>query len=150
MIFLLAALLACVACAAETKVERFVVVMLENNSMDRIFGKSPLVRRGRVTGQEFNRNILGRKVPVAPATRLARMCNPDHSLGATTLKLFGFPIPDMRNATMSGFIATEEVVGKHADGCGTLHVFNETDLPVLNFLASEGALFDYMFASVPG
>jgi hypothetical protein len=150
MLFLLLALFVFAAFAAQTKVERFVVVMLENNSMDRIFGKSPLIRRGRVTGDEYNRNILGRKVSVAPATRLARMCDPDHSLGATTYKLFGFPIPDMHNATMSGFISVEEVVRKHADGCNTLHVFNDTDLPVLNFLASQGALFDYMFASVPG
>ena len=147
---LLLVLCACLAGAAQTKVTQFVVVMLENNSMDRIFGNSPLVRRGRLTGEEFNRDILGRKVKVAPATRLARMCNPDHSLGATTMKLFGFPVPDFRNASMSGFIKVEEVLRKHADGCDTLHVFNDTDLPVHNFLAREGALFDFMFASVPG
>ncbi len=136
-------------CSGDGKIKNFVVVMLENNSFDRIFGTLKGVKG--LTGKEFNLDLNNKPVFVAPAKRYVRMCNPDHSVQATTFKLFGFPVPNFKqNASMSGFVRWEQAMKKHEDGCNTLHFFNETDLPVFHFLAKQGVLFDQMFASLPG
>jgi hypothetical protein len=88
-----------------TKVKNFVVVMLENNSFDRVFGTMKGVKG--LTGKEFNLNLENERVFVQPAQKFVKMCNPDHSVQATTFKLFGFPVPDFdKNASMGGFIVS--------------------------------------------
>lgn len=51
---------------------------------------------------------------------------------------------------MGSFYLYEEVERNLTDGCHVMEVYNSTALPVHNFLAQEGALFDHMFPSVPG
>jgi hypothetical protein len=91
----------------------------------------------------------GRKQFVSNATAYVPACDPDHNVGATAQKIYGLK-PDFQHPTMGSFVLYEEVVRNKTSGCNVMQVFNATSLPVHNFLAREGAMFELMWPSVPG
>jgi len=111
-------------------------------------------------------NHLNSSDPKSPKFKIAadapyiNPCDPDHSVPATTTKIFGAG-PAARHdlsggEKMDGFAEFE--YGTHKGSlnqtppfCGVLSGFQtETKLPVLTALASNFALFDHWYASVPG
>lgn len=76
-----------------------------------------------------------------------------HIVDATTYKLFGtYDDEGTATVTMEGFAAYEAAKENAAANnyCGVMSGFKPTDLPVINKIASEFAVFDRFFASVPG
>ncbi len=139
------------ACLGDSRVDHVVVLMLENQSFLRVFGSFPGVS---TPASRKDCNPTGNDTSVCMQFGPPRVqrCDPDHGLDATTAKIYGLP-PNMTRASMSGFALWEEKKqgnGKDNNYCDTLTSFLPAQLPVLNWLASEFALFDEYFASVPG
>jgi phospholipase C len=129
---------------ASSPIKHVVVVMLENNSMDRMFGMRLKTALGH-----FNLDEKNKKHYSTPGAENVPFCGPAHGLESMLEKVYGVGHKNLDNATMSGFYEFEEKQGNR-DGCGVMDVFNETSLTVSNFLADQGVLFDRFFCSVPG
>jgi phospholipase C len=149
-----AVLLAAVACGHTIK--HVVVLMEENRSFDHLLGW----RKGinGLTGKEFNyvdpQNKSKGRINVTKDAWNTALCDPNHSVHPTTWKIFGpkaYKDNNLTNPDMSGFVNYE---GAHhnelTDFCGVMDMFSVEHLPVMNGMADEFALFDRLFASVPG
>lgn len=74
-------------------------------------------------------------------------------MDATTFKVFGHYDDSNKTAvSMDGFAAYEADKDNAVDNkyCSVMSGFKASDLPVINELAAEFAVFDRFFASVPG
>ena len=74
-------------------------------------------------------------------------------MDATTFKIFGsYDDSNQSTVSMSGFAAYEAAKENAAENkyCSVMSGFKAGDLPVINELAAEFAVFDRFFASVPG
>mgnify|MGYP001560294631 FL=1 len=146
--------------AAAGRIKHIVVLMEENRSFDNMLGYYPGTKHG-LRGNESNPvnafNATAGTVRVSPTAKFINECDPNHSLNATTYKIFG-PVADTHqnfsDPTMSGFVQWEGIVDGHnatdLHYCGVMEGFAPTSLPVMTTLASEFVLFDHFFASLPG
>jgi phospholipase C len=132
------------------KVDHIVVLMLENRSFDHMLGYLSLEGgRGDIDGlrSEFSNERDGRSYPIHHLDTTTIAHDPDHSADAVALQLGG--------GAMSGFVASYAKTLSNrgvqdSDVGGVMGYYNAADLPVYDHLASEFALCDRWFSSVPG
>jgi phospholipase C len=139
------------------KVDHIVVLMLENRSFDQMLGHLSLPPAeggaGRtdidgLTGADWNFNEYGgKKIPIEPFgnRRLVKSQDPDHS---------GEGVEKQMVNGMAGFVsdymetrAPQATAPKPAD---PMRYQSAANAPVFDFLASEFAVCDRWFCSVPG
>ena len=136
-------------------IRHVVVVMEENRAFDHVFGHSatPNWPINGLTGKEFNlvdtTDPASRRVYVSQNATFLNPCDPNHGTPATTQKIY--PKSNRSAPTMGGFVEWEAKHGcKAKEFAGVMEGFGPADLPVINELAREYAIFDHFFCSHPG
>jgi phospholipase C len=140
------------------QLQHVVVLMMENRSFDHMLGALHSVNPAidGLQGSETNPDTTG--VPVT-ATQTAEYQSqldpdPDHHFAAVDLQIFGGVTASQnpsRTATMQGFVKSyynqqRSVQHSHL----IMNCFPPDKLPVLTTLASEYAVFNRWFSSIPG
>lgn len=136
-------------------VTHIVVLMMENRSFDHMLGalnaKNPKING--LTGDESNPDTTGSIVKVQPKAQFQGQFekDPDHHFPGVDLQVFGGAEGDNRVANMQGFVKsyftqTNDVASSHA----IMNYFTPDQLPVLTELATEFAVFNGWFCSIPG
>jgi phospholipase C len=145
------------------KLKHIVVLMMENRSFDHMLGglslvmengqkKYPLVNG--LAGNESNPDSKGAVVKVQPNAKFQGQLDPDpdHHFPGVDLQLFGGTPPGPgRVANMQGFVKdyfmqTNDVNRSH----NIMYYFTPEKLPVLSTLATQFAVFNGWFSSIPG
>jgi phospholipase C len=143
--------------------KHIVVLMMENRSFDHMLGglslvmengqkKYPLING--LTGNESNPDTKGAIVKVQPNAKFQSQLDPDpdHHYPGVDLQIYGgAPIGPGRVANMQGFVKdyftqTNDVNRSH----NIMYYFTPDKLPVLTTLATQFALFNGWFSSIPG
>src|SRR5713226_8626926 len=143
--------------------KHIVVLMMENRSFDHMLGGLSLVmENGRkkyplingLTGNESNPDTNGTVVKVAPNAKFQGQLDhdPDHHFPGVDLQIFGDAPPGPgRVANMQGFVKdyftqTNDVNRSR----NIMYYFTPDKLPVLTTLATQFAVFNGWFSSIPG
>jgi phospholipase C len=132
------------------KVDHIVVLLLENRSFDHMLGYLSLEgRRGDIDGlrAQFSNEYNGRAYPVHHLDTTAITDDPDHCADAVDLQV--------GDGAMDGFVASyaktlSDRGVRDADVGRVMGYNNAADLPVYDHIASEFAVCDRWFSSVPG
>jgi phospholipase C len=143
--------------------KHIVVLMMENRSFDHMLGglslvmengkkKYPLING--LTGNESNPDTKGAVVKVQPNAKFQGQLDPDpdHHFPGVDLQIFGGTPPGpVRVANMQGFVKdyftqTNDVNRSH----NIMYYFTPDKLPVLSTLATQFAVFNGWFSSIPG
>jgi phospholipase C len=136
--------------------KHIVVLMMENRSFDHMLGalmqKYPKING--LTGNESNPDTNGAIVKVQPNAQFQSQLDPDpdHHFPGVDLQIFGGAPPGPgRVANMQGFVKdyfsqTKDVNRSH----NIMNYFTPDKLPVLTTLATEFAVFNGWFSSIPG
>lgn len=104
--------------------------------------------KGNETNPLSSFNYSLGNVTVSNNSSYIGLCDPDHSVGATTHKIFGKSGANIeRNPKMNGFVEWEL---KNPEYCGVMQMFTPDRVPIISTLAEEFAVFDKFYASVPG
>jgi phospholipase C len=149
-------------------IKRFVVLMLENRSFDHLFGYLKAGNAGVVglIGDESNQknpnSPTDPAIKVGRATSFVMRFDPGHEFYDVQIQLYG-PLkdtdpslppvanPPSQPAAMTGFIASAtQAVDYSGDENLIMECFQPDQLPVLTTLASEFALFNFWYSSLPG
>jgi len=133
--------------------KHIVVLMMENRSFDHMLGglKSKYPQINGLTGNESNPDANGTMIKVQPNASYQGQLDhdPDHHFPGVDLQIFGGD-PN-RVANMQGFIKSYATQGTGVQGCHAIMNFFPPDkLPVLTTLATEYAVFNGWFSSIPG
>jgi len=143
--------------------KHIVVLMMENRSFDHMLGGLSLVMQNGqkkyplingLTGNESNPDTNGNSVQVQPNAKLQSQLDPDpdHHFPGVDLQIFGGTPPgNGRVANMQGFVKdyftqTNDVGRSH----NIMYYFTPDKLPVLSTLATQFAVFNGWFSSIPG
>jgi phospholipase C len=143
--------------------KRIVVLMMSGRSFDHMLGGLSLVAENGqqkypgingLTGNESNPDTQGLIVQVQPNAEFQGQLNPnpDHHFPGVDLQIFGGQppgpqrIPNMQGFIKDYFTQTNDVGRSHR----VMSYFTPDKLPVLSTLASEFAVFNGWFSSVPG
>jgi phospholipase C len=136
--------------------KHIVVLMMENRSFDHMLGglmkTNPKING--LTGNESNPDTQGAIVKVQPNAQFQSQLDPDpdHHFPGVHLQIFGGAAPGPgRVANMQGFVKdyftqTNDVNRSHS----IMYYFTPDKLPVLSTLATQFALFNGWFSSIPG
>jgi phospholipase C len=131
------------------KIDHVVVLMLENRSFDHMLGYLSLTGgRAEIDGLQpgMSNEYRGTTYPVHRVETTALDIDPDHSAGATDEQIGG--------GTMGGFVTSAAGVlasrGIEGDPSVVMGYNEASDVPVFDHLASEFAVCDRWFSSVPG
>jgi phospholipase C len=135
--------------------KHIVVLMMENRSFDHMLGglKRTNPRIDGLTGDECNADDTGIQVPVqAKATFQGQLSHdPDHHFAGVDLQIFGGNMAPDRVANMKGFIKSYMTQGTSTEEShAIMFYFSPKQVPILTTLATEYALFNRWFASIPG
>ena len=133
-----------------------VVLMMENRSFDHMLGglkqKNPKING--LDGSEWNPDSNGKKFTVAPNAvyRGQLSHDPDHHFPGVDLQIYGDESPGpARVASMQGFVKSYATQGTTTqDAQAIMNYFSPDRIPVLTTLATEYALFNGWFSSIPG
>jgi phospholipase C len=137
------------------KLKHIVVLMMENRSFDHMLGGLKAIdpRIDGLTGQESNLDTDGREVFAEPRAKYQGQfkADPDHHFPGVDMQIFNGDLSASRVPTMQGFIRSYfqqilDVKKSHA----VMDTFAPKKLPVLTTLATEFAVFNRWFSSVPG
>ncbi len=149
-------------------IKRFVVLMLENRSFDHLFGYLKVTNSKvmGLTGIESNRkdpnSTSDPAIKVSRASSFVMTFDPGHEYYDVQVQLYGPlkntdpSLPPIANvpsfpAPMTGFIASaSQAVDFSGDENLVMECFQPDQLPVLSTLASEFALFNFWYSSLPG
>jgi phospholipase C len=132
-----------------------VVLMMENRSFDHMLGglKEKYPKINGLTGNESNPDTNGENVKVQPNAQFQGQLDPDpdHHFPGVDLQIFGGQAGAGRVANMQGFVRdyftqTNNVNRSH----NIMSYFTPDNLPVLTALATEFAVFNGWFSSIPG
>ncbi len=138
-----------------SRIKHIIVLMMENRSFDHMLGalKARDPRIDGLTGSENNVDETYAIVAVKGLATFQGQLNPDpaHSFSAVDLQIFGGQTSDNRVASMNGFIKSyyaqvNDVSRSHA----VMYYFTLDKLPALATLATEFAVCDHWFSSIPG
>lgn len=137
------------------KLQHIVVLMMENRSFDHMLGslKAKDSRIDGLTGQETNPDTSGVQVQVQPKAEFQGQLDPDpdHHFAAVDLQIFGGAQSDDRRPNMSGFVRSYFQQRKDKDHSQkVMYYFPPEKVPVLSTLATQFAVFNRWFASIPG
>ncbi len=135
--------------------KHIVVLMMENRSFDHMLGSLKAVdpRIDGVDRTQWNPDTMGNQVHVQPRAEFQSQLDPDpnHHFPAVDLQIFGGDQGAERVANMQGFVKSyyqqREDVG-HSQKI--MYYFPDDKLPVLTSLATNFAVFNRWFASIPG
>lgn len=133
--------------------QHIVVLMMENRSFDHMLGSLKAVdpRINGLTGAEANLDTQGETAKVAPDAEFQSQLDPDpdHHFPAVHQQLFdGGPVGA---PTMAGFVKSYYQQRKDVSHSRKImYYFPKEKLPVLTTLATEFAVFNGWFASIPG
>jgi len=135
--------------------KHIVVLMMENRSFDHMLGalKKTDKRIDGLSGNESNPGIDGKPVTVQDQAdyRDQLVHDPDHHFPGTDLQIFGGQTGTGRVANMQGFVKSYYTQTKDANlAKEIMNYFKPEKLPVLTTLATEFALFNRWFSSIPG
>jgi phospholipase C len=136
--------------------EHVVVLMMENRSFDHMLGglKKSFPRINGLNGDEWNSDANGNTVKVQPnATYQSQLDHdPDHHFPGVDLQIFGGALPGPgRVANMRGFIKSYATQGTGGDSShAIMNYFAPEKIPSLTTLATEYAVFNGWFSSIPG
>jgi phospholipase C len=144
-----------------SKVKHFVVLMLENRSFDHMLGfmKVQEPEIDGLLGIEYNlpnpKDPTGSKVLVTPNAPYVPDLNPSpgHEVRDVLIQMYGgSPSPTGQRPTMEGFVYDYgQIPGVTEDAAKRImDCFSPRMLPVLSTLASEFAVCDHWFSSLPG
>ena len=136
--------------------KHIVVLMMENRSFDHMLGglmkKYPKING--LSGNESNPDANGTAVNVQPNAKFQGQLDhdPDHHFPGVDLQIFGGAAPGPgRVANMQGFIKSYATQGTNAAASrAIMSYFTPNQLPVLTRLATEYAVFNGWFSSIPG
>ena len=143
--------------------KHIVVLMMENRSFDHMLGGLSLVMENGqkkypkingLTGNESNPDTQGAIVRVQPNAKFQGQLDPDpdHHFPGVDLQIYGGAPPGSgRVANMQGFVKdyftqTNDVNRSH----NIMYYFTPDKLPVLSTLATQFAVFNGWFSSIPG
>ena len=135
--------------------KHIVVLMMENRSFDHMLGgmmkQDP--RINGLTGNETNPDTDGNLVPVQPLAEHRGQLDPDpnHHFPDTNQQLFDGTSGPPGQPSMQGFIKNyfakrRDVTHSH----NIMYYFPPEKLPILTGLASDYAIFNGWFSSIPG
>src|SRR5882724_9503624 len=139
-----------------------VVLMMENRSFDHMLGGLSLVMEGGkkkypqingLTGTESNPDTAGNTIKVQPNAKYQGQLDhdPDHHFPGVDLQIFGALPGAGRVENMKGFIKSYATQGTSlAASRAIMSYFPPEKIPVLTNLATEYAVFNGWFSSVPG
>jgi phospholipase C len=135
--------------------EHIVVVMMSGRSFDHMLGGLRRVdsRIDGLTGAEQNPDFEGRAVRVQSLAQYQGQLNPSPAsdFASVDQQLFDGDSGGDRTPTNSGFVKNYYAQRQDArDARRVMYYFKPKKLPVLTTLATEFAVFDRWFASVPG
>jgi phospholipase C len=136
--------------------KHIVVLMMENRSFDHMLGglKKKFPKINGLSGNESNPDTDGNVVKVAPNAlyrgQLAH--DPDHHFPGADLQIYGgAPFSPGRVANMQGFVKSYATQGTGTQGShAIMNYFPPEKIPVLTTLATEYAIFNGWFSSIPG
>jgi phospholipase C len=135
------------------KVQHIVVLMMENRSFDHMLGalKAKDPRIDGLTGDEWNPDTAGNPVKVQPIAEFQGQLDPDpdHHFPAADLQIFNEAnprVPNMQGFVKSYYQQRKDVEHSHK----IMYYFTPEKLPVLTTLATEFAVFNGWFSSIPG
>jgi phospholipase C len=135
--------------------KHIVVLMMENRSFDHMLGalKAQDPRIDGVTGTESNPDTTGAAVKVLPLAEFQSQLDPDpdHHFPAVDLQIFNGDNSNPRTPNMQGFV--KSYFNQRHDvqqSAKIMYYFTPDKLPVLTSLATEFAVFNGWFASIPG
>jgi phospholipase C len=143
--------------------KHIVVLMMSSRSFDHMLGGLSLVQEdgkkkypkiNGLTGSEWNPDAAGATVTVKPNAEFQGQLDidPDHHFPGVDLQLFGGAPPGPgRTANMQGFVKsystqTNDVNRSH----NIMNYFTPDKLPVLSTIATQFAVFNGWFSSIPG
>ena len=143
--------------------KHIVVLMMENRSFDHMLGGLSLVMENGqkkypgicgLTGNESNPDTQGNIVKVQPNAKFQSQLDPDpdHHFPGVDMQIFGGAPPGPgRVANMQGFVKdyftqTNNINRSH----NVMYYFTPDKLPVLTTLATQFAVFNGWFSSIPG
>ena len=135
--------------ASLERVDHIVVLMMENRSFDHMLGYLSL-EGGRSDVDGLRAGLAnehqGRRYPVHPLGSTVIAADPDHSASSVDVQIGG--------GTMDGFVASYAAAlqssGADGDPAPIMGYYRGADVPVYDHLASEFAVCDRWFSSVPG
>src|SRR5690348_8811014 len=136
--------------------KHIVVLMMENRSFDHMLGalKAKDARIDGLTGNESNVDTTNEPFKVQPKAEFQSQLDPDpdHHFPGVDLQIFGSaPQGPGRVANMSGFIQSYYQQQKNIDQSRKImYYFTPDKLPVLTRLATQFAVFNSWFSSIPG
>ena len=132
-----------------------VVLMMENRSFDHMLGSLKAVNPfiDGVDGTQWNPDTQGNQVFVQPLAEFQSQLDPDpdHAFPAVDQQIFNGDQSPTRVATMQGFVQNyfqqqQDVAHSHK----IMYYFAQSQLPVLTSLATNFAVFNRWFSSIPG
>jgi phospholipase C len=144
--------------------KHIVVLMMENRSFDHMLGGLSLVvengakkypKINGLTGNESNPDIDGKMIKVQPNARFQGQLDPDpdHHFPGVNFQIFGGAPPGPgRVANMQGFVKDYFTQTKDVNRSHNImsYFMPEEQLPVLTTLATQFAVFNGWFSSIPG
>jgi phospholipase C len=143
--------------AGLVNLKHIVVLMMENRSFDHMLGglmkQNPKING--LTGNESNPDTQGNIVKVQPIAEFQSQLDPDpdHHFPGVDLQIFGATpgtagrgAPNMQGFVKDYFMQTNDVNRSH----NIMYYFTPDKLPVLTTLATQFALFNGWFSSIPG
>jgi phospholipase C len=141
--------------AGVQQLQHLVVLMMENRSFDHLLGGLKAVdpRIDGLAGGETNPDVNGSPVNVQPLAQYQGQLEPDpnHHFPAVDFQLFAGDMTPTRVPTMQGFVRSyyqeRRDVGHSRK---ILYYFKPEKLPVITTLATEFAVFNRWFSSIPG
>src|SRR6267378_2836923 len=135
--------------------KHIVVLMMENRSFDHMLGalKAQDPRIDGITDGLSNPDATGVGVQVQPLAEFQGQLDPDpdHHFPGVDLQIFGGDSSAGRVPNMQGFVKSyfsQQRDAKHSQKI--MYYFTPDKLPVLTTLATEFAVFNRWFSSIPG
>src|ERR1051325_10673383 len=137
------------------QLKHVVVLMMENRSFDHMLGGLKAIdsRIDGLDGSQFNLDTNNKPARVAPLAEFQGQLDPDpdHHFPGVDMQLFDGDSSPQRVATMQGFVKSYyEQRRDVAHSRKIMYYFAPDRLPVLTTLATEFAVFNRWFASIPG
>ncbi len=131
------------------QIEHIVVLMLENNSFDRMLGWTPGVDGVDLANPRSNPNLAGTAVVQATTVTRQMKSDPAHDLSDVLAQMAG---PGMAQPNM-GFVKNFQLHYSEsvaADWAEVMNYYGQGSLPVLHKLAQSFVVCDRWFSSMPG
>jgi phospholipase C len=135
--------------------EHIVVLMMENRSFDHLLGGLRAIdpRIDGLTGHEWNPDVNGNRAFVKPNAAYQGQLDPDpdHHFPGVDRQIFDGDAGPNRIPSMQGFVKSYYSQRQNVSRSRQImYYFEPSRLPVLTTLATQFAVFNAWFSSIPG